>query len=802
MRFARLALVGAACTLAACQALEPGNTIEITVSPETAELTVGGTQQFVAEVTGADDDGVAWSVSDAAVASISASGLLTAIGAGEIEVTAVANADPDKSATATATITVNATTLTSGTPVTGIAGSANSSRHYVIVVGNGASQLTVTTTGGTGDADLYLRAGTPPTTVISDCDSETSTSSESCTISNPAAGPWHVLVYGYSAYANVTLTATVGGGGGGGTTPGFTIGTSASTASVAPGASTTLTLTATRTGGFTGSIALTATGLPTGVTASFSPSTLTSGQTTSTLTLTAAATAATGTFTLTLRGNSTGQPERTAAVAVTVGGGTGGSTVNMIVSSDKMTVGRGQYTWGTVGVTSGSYSGATAVAFDGLPAGVTVEWRSSMEVGPSSDSIVFTGDYHRRFRLVSAAGTSIGTTQITVRAFVPGNGNPTSATTLLQLSIVEPQAAGNATWSQLALGGIACGRRTDQKTYCWGGLGQSGDGTLGNSFYVPAVAVLGKQLTWVGYGAGHGCGVESGKIWCWGGNSMGTLGDGGAASGRLPVQVSSNQTFATVGVGASFACGLTTAGAAYCWGAEFQGALGNGTIATTNFDYETTPVPVLGGHVFGSISVGHTHTCGLKADGSAYCWGRNSNGQLGDGTTTDRSQPVPVSGGLTFAKISAGQYNTCGVTSAGKGYCWGSYRYVGDSSIPSTGEWTEIETPRAIPGTHVFTDISAGWTHSCGITTSGAVYCWGDNFYGQIGNGTSGTSAFARNLATVSGGHAFSRISAGDQYSCGVTTAEVLYCWGRNYAGKLGDGTTTDRLTPTKVLTF
>jgi len=210
------------------------------------------------------------------------------------------------------------------------------------------------------------------------------------------------------------------------------------------------------------------------------------------------------------------------------------------------------------------------------------------------------------------------------------------------------------------------------------------------------------------------------------------------------------------------------------------------------------PTPVAGGLTFTVLSAGLLgDTCGVTPSGAAYCWGGNSDGELGDGTTNSPELvPTPVAGGLTFAAVSAGVYHTCGVTTSGAAYCWGSNAFgqLGD------GTATDRLVPTAVAGGLTFTAVSTGWWHTCGATTSGAAYCWGDN--GFLGDGTN----TGRLVPTaVAGGLTFTTLSAGPGETCGVTTSGAAYCWGYNAFGQLGDGTTTSRLIPTPVaggLTF
>ena len=274
------------------------------------------------------------------------------------------------------------------------------------------------------------------------------------------------------------------------------------------------------------------------------------------------------------------------------------------------------------------------------------------------------------------------------------------------------------------------------------------------------------NVTRIVAGQSYSCSLNtSSQAFCWGG---------------VPALVQGGLSFASISAG-GHRCGVTATGDGYCWGSNLYGELGDGT--TTD---RLTPTPVAGGLSFASISAGVLHTCGVTTTGVAYCWGVNQSGALGDGTTTDRIVPTPVSGGLTFKQISAGFYYTCGVTTNGEAYCWGGNAY-----------FNYTRTPIPIAQSLTFTSVSAGWTHTCGLATNGTVYCWGNNQVGQLGDGT---TTSRQNLLPVAGGFTFTSVSSGnDGYSCGVTTSGDAYCWGLNAYGQLGDGTTTNRLVPTRV---
>src|SRR5439155_285909 len=164
--------------------------------------------------------------------------------------------------------------------------------------------------------------------------------------------------------------------------------------------------------------------------------------------------------------------------------------------------------------------------------------------------------------------------------------------------------------------------------------------------------------------------------------------------------------------------------------------------------------------------------------------------------TAARFSPAPVAGGVAFAALSAGNNGAgghiCGVTTSGAAYCWG---HNGNGQL-GDGTTTDRLVPTPVAGGVTFAALSAGGQHTCGVTPSGAAYCWGFNGAGGLGDGTT-TQRLVPTL--VAGGVTFAALSAGEAHTCGVTTSGVVYCWGLNGNGQVGDGTTTNRLVPTAV---
>lgn len=257
----------------------------------------------------------------------------------------------------------------------------------------------------------------------------------------------------------------------------------------------------------------------------------------------------------------------------------------------------------------------------------------------------------------------------------------------------------------------------------------------------------------------------------------------------------------SISAGDSHTCSLNSEGAVKCWGSNEQGQLGNGT-----FEQSAVPVSVGGLGKASTIAAGGLHTCALTSSGGVKCWGSNFYGQLGDGTNANHTTPVDVRGltsGVTA--LAVGYNHSCALNSEGGVKCWGinGYGQLGDGSITTTAPYGN-SLPVDVSGlTSGVTAIAAGDGHTCALTTSGGVKCWGYNQHGQLGSGAATTTApFAQPTPVDVSGltSGVSAIVAGHGQTCAVTTAGSVKCWGTNVYGELGDGTTENRAAPVNTL--
>lgn len=355
-------------------------------------------------------------------------------------------------------------------------------------------------------------------------------------------------------------------------------------------------------------------------------------------------------------------------------------------------------------------------------------------------------------------------------------------------------------------GDHTCALDTRGTAYCWGddARGQLGDGAPGAAQHPIAVAVRGgPRFAVIAAGGTHTCGLTAaGRAFCWGDDAYGQTGTGSAGGPiREPVAVVGGLRFEKITLGAAHTCGLTAAGRAYCWGSDLFGELGTGSADSV----ATRPQPVAGGLTFRDLDAGSSHTCALAADGTPYCWGYARFGQLGPDAPTESCgavlcgrRPARVSGVPALRDLDAGGLHTCGLGRDGRTYCWGA-DLSGELGDGGTVDGEVSASAVAVSGGVDLVALTLGEHDACGLAANGAAYCWGHGGYGELGNGTAGPTASSDVPLRSAAGLTFASLSAGMFHVCGVTPAGRAYCWGRNEAGQLGDGSTGERARPVLV---
>ena len=340
-----------------------------------------------------------------------------------------------------------------------------------------------------------------------------------------------------------------------------------------------------------------------------------------------------------------------------------------------------------------------------------------------------------------------------------------------------------------------CGLTLAGGIKCWGdnGSGQLGDGTWMDSSQPVDVFGLGSGITSLAAGLDHNCALTSiGYVKCWGWNGSGQLGDGTMSLSNTPVDVVSlDAEVSKITAGAHHTCALTSSGGVKCWGSNSYGQLGDGNTTWGS----SSPVDVVGlGEGATAVTTGDGHTCALTRSGRVECWGENNLGQLGDGTTIDRPVPLYVEGiSGEIAAVAAGGSRTCALTSLGRIKCWGN-NWSGQLGVMPTitQRYIPVDVQDLKSG---MAAITSGSEHTCGLTLDGGVKCWGHNFYGQLGDGTTTDHNVPIDVLGLEDG--IVAIDGGGFNNCALTSGGGVKCWGDAF---LGDGTATASSTPVDVV--
>ncbi len=283
--------------------------------------------------------------------------------------------------------------------------------------------------------------------------------------------------------------------------------------------------------------------------------------------------------------------------------------------------------------------------------------------------------------------------------------------------------------------------------------------------------------------------LASGIVKAWGNNEASQLGDGTTQNRSSPITVPGLSGVKSVAAGGNSSFAIKASdGSVWAWGFGNWGQLGDGTGAD-----HSSPVQIPGLSGVASISANLYHTLALMADGTVKSWGYNGNGQLGDGTNAFiRYSPVTVVGLSGVTAIAAGFFHSLALLSNGTVKAWGDNTY----GQLGNGTNTSSSSPVTVDGISTATQIAAGEYHSLALLSGGTVQAWGANNTGQLGDGTNTNRTTPVTVLDLSG---VTQIAAGSNFNIARLSDGTLKSWGSNFDGQLGDGTTTARSTPVTV---
>jgi alpha-tubulin suppressor-like RCC1 family protein len=359
-----------------------------------------------------------------------------------------------------------------------------------------------------------------------------------------------------------------------------------------------------------------------------------------------------------------------------------------------------------------------------------------------------------------------------------------------------------------------CGRSAAGDVTCWGNAERGQFGVvLGYSTQPIAIASSAVQVATAGDVT---CVIDGDqRLACTGANNFGQAG-GAAGIALVPTQVDTRTDWARVIAMSNHACALTTVGGLHCWGLNHNGELANGMPQDTDVPIDTNrtfssialgtfglaaiaadnslwfsglhpdlatkvlvPTQFAGANTTKAVAAGELHACRILVDDTLVCGGANNHGQLGDGTTTSKvGTTVPG----TWRLIAAGANSTCGVTLASQLMCWGRNE-AGQLGIGSTSQ-AATPQPVMLPGAAgAVLELAVGDNFTCAITGAGELYCWGAGDAGQLANGTSSGSLTPRRVGTATD---WRHVTAGDAHACAIKQDNTLWCWGHGDEGQTG----------------
>ncbi|MCF7924822.1 MAG: hypothetical protein K9L64_06955, partial [Candidatus Izimaplasma sp.] len=376
---------------------------------------------------------------------------------------------------------------------------------------------------------------------------------------------------------------------------------------------------------------------------------------------------------------------------------------------------------------------------------------------------------------------------------------------------------------------------SEGRLFTWGSnlYGQLGDGTIASKSTPTDITgqfglASGENIIQVSLGKYHSLAITSeGRIFTWGLNSIGQLGDGTSSTmSSNPIDITSQfglaqgEIFTYVSLGDYISSAITSEGKLFAWGQNGSGQLGDGTESsksvptdiTSQFNLNTEEKII-------KSSYGYRHSFAITSEGRFFAWGENSYGQLGDGTTTSKSTPTEITSqfvltvGESIIDFASSYDFSSATTSEGRLFTWGEngYGQLGDGTqTPYTPHSNPIEITNQLnlSTEETVIKVSLGYTHSSIITSKGKLFSWGYNDYGQLGDGTvtpqSSPIEIGYNILNINQNNLpiyqeIIQVSLGNSFSSAITSEGMLFTWGENSYGQLGDGTTISKSTPTEI---
>ena len=325
-------------------------------------------------------------------------------------------------------------------------------------------------------------------------------------------------------------------------------------------------------------------------------------------------------------------------------------------------------------------------------------------------------------------------------------------------------------------------------------------------------------------GSDHSVALSTdGRVFVWGSNNYGKLGDGTSQNKNVPTEITSSffleegDEIISLFLGDYHSSALSATGQTFMWGFNSNGQLGDGD--SRNIDIYvpkviTSRFSLTAGDKIISLSLGAVHSSALSATGRVFTWGFNGSGRLGDGTTTNRNVPTEITSrfsltaGDKIISLSLGYTHSSALSKTGRVFTWGfnGSGQIGDGTTTNRNVPTEITSRFSLTAGDKIISVSLGYTHSSALSETGRIFMWGSNYDGQIGDGTTDAMIGKQNVPTeitsrfslITGDKIIS-LSLGGRVSSALSETGRIFMWGSNYYRQLGDGTSADRNIPTEI---
>jgi alpha-tubulin suppressor-like RCC1 family protein len=369
-------------------------------------------------------------------------------------------------------------------------------------------------------------------------------------------------------------------------------------------------------------------------------------------------------------------------------------------------------------------------------------------------------------------------------------------------------------WSQVSAGAShTTAIKTNGTLWSWGlnNYGQLGvSANVGTNAVNPSPVQVGALTNWseTSIGYDHTTAIKTdGTLWAWGNNNLGQLGFSANAGSPVPnpspIQIGALTNWAQFSVGFRHTSAIKTDGTLWAWGRNNYGQLGDGTSGTGA--NKSSPVQVPSSFTpkrirfspdsdWKSITVSH----GIKNSGALFAWGPNNIGQLGDGTQVDKRSPIQIGALTNWGQVAAVGNHTAAIKTDGTLWAWGS-NFFGQLGDGTSGAVFSKSSPVQIGALTNWKQVSVGGEHTAAIKTDGTLWAWGSNFFGQLGDGASGTAFSKSSPIQIGALTNWKQVSASNFHNIAIKADGTLWAWGHNSYGQLGDGTTTSQSSPVQI---